>query len=123
VPAIPPATLGTEQALLVNHMTKPTKLIAFAHAALFPPLLLTLQTALDKGFITHLPGLTTATLRRHPPQSVATIKVHLDQRHQNLRPTPKPPTALPLLSVDPATASANANTNASDAFPAPHLLS
>jgi hypothetical protein len=120
VNTVTPTPHDPEQALLVNHTTKPAELVAFAHAALFSPALSMLQTALDKGFITHLPGLTPATLRPHPPQSVATIKGHLDQHHQNLRPTTKPPTELPLLSVDPATADADtdAATTASDAFPA-----
>jgi hypothetical protein len=99
LPLAPPAN---EHALLVNNTTKPAELVAFAHTALFSPSLSTLQTALDKGFLTNLPGLTPATLRRHPPQSIATIKGHLDQRRKNLRPTPKPPVELPLLSVFPA---------------------
>jgi hypothetical protein len=55
----------------------PANLVAFAHAALFSPSLTTLGLALAKGYIPNLPGLSTATLRRHPPNSAAMVKGHL----------------------------------------------
>jgi hypothetical protein len=65
----------------------PADLVAFDHAALFSPALSTLESALSKNFLTNFPGLTTATLRKHPPHSGATIKGHLDQSRQNQRST------------------------------------
>ena len=68
---------------------RPADLVAFHHAALFSPALSTLEAALHKGFLPPFPGLTLSALRRHPPQSVATIKGHLDQIRKNLRSTKK----------------------------------
>jgi len=65
----------------------PQALVTFSHAALFSPALSTLTTALAKGFLPPMPGLTLATLRKYPPNSVATIKGHLDQLRKNLRST------------------------------------
>jgi hypothetical protein len=112
----------------VNHASKPAELIAFAHAALFSPALSTLQTALHRNFITNFPGLTSELLRRHPPNSVATIKGHLDQTRQHKRPTPKPSTDLPLLPIDATLSddSLPANVNSpedDDAFPSSPVAS
>lgn len=84
----------------INQTTKPAELVAFAHAALFSPALSTLQKALNKNYISNFPGLTAASLKLHPPQSVATIKGHLDQVRKNIRSTSKNPTDLPLLPLD-----------------------
>ena len=65
----------------------PTELVAFAHAALFSPALSTLHGALARGYLSHFLGLTTKTLTKHPPQSVAMVKDHLDQARQNQRST------------------------------------
>jgi hypothetical protein len=81
----------------------PAHLVAFAHAALFSPSLTTLVLALAKGYIPNLPGLSTATLRCHPPNSAAMVKGHLDQSRQNqrsTRPTLVSPEAKPLLHND-----------------------
>ena len=69
----------------------PAEIVNFAHKALFSPTLSTLETALKKGFLHDIPGLTGDTLRRHPPNSIATAKGHLDQVRQNLRSTKEPP--------------------------------
>ena len=68
---------------------RPADVVAFHHAALFSPALSTLELALQKGFLPPFPGLTLSALRRHPPQSSATIKGHLDQIRKNLRSTKK----------------------------------
>jgi hypothetical protein len=79
------------------------ELVAYSHAALFSPVLSTLETALQRGYVRNIPGLTAKTLRRHPPRSVATAKGHLDQTRKNARstnlnqaaqlhPTQRPPT-------------------------------
>ena len=65
-----------------NAVTLPTKahdMVAFSHATLFSPVLSTLQKALDNGYITNFPGLTSSSLKRHPPKSIAMVKGHLDQ--------------------------------------------
>ena len=70
---------------------RPDELIAFSHAALFSPVLSTLEYALRSNFIIHFPGLTVPLLRKYPPKSLATAKGHLDQIRKNIRSTkPKP---------------------------------
>ena len=70
--------------------------VAFSHAALFSPSLSTLQKALDNNYITGFPGLNSKSLRRHPPQSIATTKGHMDQIRQGTKSTkPKQPKQQP----------------------------
>ena len=99
-------TLLRNNALAMSIIGYPNaaELVASAHAALFSPALCTLETTLQRGYIRNLPGLTAKTLRRHPPQSVATAKGHLDQVRKNLRLTkPKP---VPFPTGDPNIAAA-----------------
>jgi hypothetical protein len=63
------------------------ELVSFAHASLFSPAISTLATALSKGYIPNFPGLSSRTLRNHPPRSSAMIKGHLDQSRKNQRST------------------------------------
>ena len=66
-----------------NAITLPSKvpdMVAFSHATLFSPRISTLQQALDLGYeVKQFPGLTSASLKQHPPNSVSTAKGHLDQ--------------------------------------------
>jgi hypothetical protein len=62
-------------------------LVAFMHAAFFSPVLSTLYKALKRGYITNVPGLTDDTLKKHPPQSFAMVKGHLNQTRKNIRST------------------------------------
>ena len=73
----------------VNASAKPEDLIAFAHGALWSPTLSTLQTALQKGFLPDIPGLTVKLLQKYPPRSKATIKGHLDNVRKNIKSTRK----------------------------------
>ena len=61
--------------------------VRFYHAALFSPSLSTLQHAIDAGYLHSIPGLTSTSLRRHPPISEATIKGHLNAQRKNVRST------------------------------------
>ena len=70
----------------VNHVQTMADMVAFAHAALYSPVLSTLQKALKKNYV-HIPGLTEQSLKRYPPESTATPKGHLDQQRQNLAST------------------------------------
>jgi len=67
----------------VNQSHKTADLVAFSHTAFFSPAHTTLQQALSKNYVNHFPGLTVQSLRNHPPQSIATIKGHLDQSRKN----------------------------------------
>jgi hypothetical protein len=73
--------------------------IAFVHASLFSPQLSTWCKAIDEGRLTTFPDITSAQVKRHPPQSVPMVKGHLDQQRSNLRST-KPKVTL-AASVDP----------------------
>jgi hypothetical protein len=63
-----------------NSIGDPTTsaLVAFAHSSLFSPVLSTLETALEIGYVTNFPGLTAKTLHKHPPKSIAMTKGHQD---------------------------------------------
>jgi len=74
-----PETQPHVAATAVNLPTKVSDLVAFSHGALFSPTIKTLAEALRKEFIVGFPGLTKESLAHHPPQSIATIKGHLDQ--------------------------------------------
>jgi hypothetical protein len=91
----------------------PAELAVFAHAALFSPALLsTLAAAINKGYLSNFPGLTTKTLQKYPPQSVPMIKGHLHQTRQNQRST-KPTTAeKPIPALLPSEP-----TDSQDSFP------
>ena len=86
MPTSPPS-YPTHSAATAIGTHKAADLVAFAHATLFSPALSTLEKALSNGFLTNFPGLTFNMLHKHPPQSIATIKGHLDQTRQNQRST------------------------------------
>ena len=73
----PPPLL--HQSFAAVQSATPAELIAFAHASLFSPALSTLDGALSRGYLPQFMGLTAKGLRKHPPQSVAMVKGHLDQ--------------------------------------------
>jgi hypothetical protein len=85
--------------LATTNSATPAELVAFAHAALFSPALSTLTTALKRGYLPDCLDLIAKLQREHPPQSVATIKGHLDQTRKNHRSTKvttaAPPSTLP----------------------------
>jgi hypothetical protein len=71
------------------HFNTMAEIVRFAHAAMGFPTLSTLDKALANGWLTGIPGLTQATLRKHPPFSDATIKGHMSQKRKNVRSTKK----------------------------------
>ncbi|CAJ1934140.1 unnamed protein product [Cylindrotheca closterium] len=102
---IPSQATGPAQIQIhsANKIGDPTEadLIAYAHATLFSPVLSRIEFALRNNFLTNFPGLTTAGLRRNPPQSIATAKGHQDQTRQNLRSTKTKPTIIPNDDTNP----------------------
>ena len=91
----------------------PAERVIYGHATLFPPALSTLKTALAKKFLPNIPGLTKASLKAHPPLTVATAKGHLNQTRKNKHSTKNKHNTSPLLQIpsDPDT------YHLSDAFP------
>jgi hypothetical protein len=57
--------------------------VSFYHASLFSPALSTWCAAIDAGHFTTWPGLTSITVRKYPPQSMAMHQDHLDQVRMN----------------------------------------
>jgi hypothetical protein len=49
----------------------PAERVIYGHSTMFSPAISTLETALDKGFLPQIPGLTKASIKAHPPQTVA----------------------------------------------------
>lgn len=70
----------------VVHLPTHAALVNYWHAALGSPTTSTLLAAYDKGFI-NIPGLTAIMIRKHPPNSTATAKGHLDRNRQGQRST------------------------------------
>ena len=58
--------------------------ITFLHAAMGSPALSTLCRAIDAGFLTTIPEITSMLVRKYPPPSVPMIKGRLDQIRKNL---------------------------------------
>ena len=75
----------------IKHSAKPADLVAFAHAALYSPALSTLTQALERGYLPAFPGLTTESLKKYPPRSIATAMGHMDNTRKNTQST-KPST-------------------------------
>ena len=74
-------------AAAVNPRAPIAQRVAFYHAICFSPALTTWIQAIDKGFFTTFPELTSAMVRKHPPPLRATIMGHLDQERANQRST------------------------------------
>ena len=64
--------------------------VKFWHAAYGSPAVSTFLAAIDKSFI-RVPGLTSAKVRRHPPDSLATAYGHLHATRKGFRSTKKSP--------------------------------
>ena len=74
----------------VHTMKTLTDLVHYFHRACFSPVVKTWTQAIDAGFFTTWPGLTSALVRKHLPKSVATAKGHLRQDRKNVRSTQNP---------------------------------
>ena len=86
---IPPSTqhhLATGYANAAKLSATPAGLVSYAHASLGSPVISTLSTALDNHYVSGFPGLTPKSLRKYPPQSLATAKGHLDQTRKTSAP-------------------------------------
>jgi hypothetical protein len=83
----PTASHQMEYANAVIGAPTTAAMVKFDHAALFPPALSTLNNALGNNWLFNFPGLSSKSLRKHPPQSAATAKGHLDQQRMNQRST------------------------------------
>ena len=74
----------------VHTMKTLPDLVIYFHRACFSPVIKTWTQAIDAGFFTTWPGLTSALVRKHLPKSLATAKGHLRQDRKNVRSTKIP---------------------------------
>jgi hypothetical protein len=81
-------------------------LVQYLHRACFSPVIKTWTQAIDAGFFTTWPGLTSTLVRKHLPKSVATAKGHLRMDRKNVRST-KPD--LPQPSTEPVSTTTSAH--------------
>ena len=81
------------------------KYVQFMHASFGSPAISTFTNALRKGYLSTLPRLTSALLRKHMPNSVATAIGHLDRHRQGLDSTTPAPvsTSSPSITANPIT--------------------
>ena len=71
---------------IVSHQLN-AELVAFYHAALGSPPISSLITAVQRGFLRSIPGLTVERIRKNPPKSPATDRGHMQRLRQGLRST------------------------------------
>ena len=91
---------GAALAHSVYKMTTLQDLVIYLHHACFSPVPSTWIKAIDAGYFSTWPGLTSDLVRKHLPKSVATAKGHLRLDRKNVRSTQ--PTA-PLPATEPTT--------------------
>ena len=72
-----------------------TDLVQFLHRACFIPVVDTWYKAIDAGYFTTWPGLTSKLVRKHLPMSIEMAKGHLRLAHQHIRSTRNQPTLTP----------------------------
>jgi hypothetical protein len=64
-----------------------SRMIRYLHATAFSPVKTTWLAAIKRGYFASWPGLTTAAVAKHYPQTPATAKGHMVQTRQNIRST------------------------------------
>jgi hypothetical protein len=78
-------------------------IVQYLHQAAGSPVPSTWIKAIDAGFFTTWPGLTSKLVKKHLPKSLATAKGHLRQERQGLRSTQPKPVTLAIPDPDPDT--------------------
>jgi hypothetical protein len=82
-PTIVPTTLLSAHS--VYTMKTMRDLVHYLHRTCFSPVVKTWTAAIDAGFFTTWPGLTSTLVRKHLPKSISTAKGHLRQDRKNVR--------------------------------------
>lgn len=83
---VPPTPTG-HQINSVYELTIKQDVVQYLHKCCFSPATTTWLKAIQKGFFTTWPGLTTELVTKHLPKSDATIKGHMRQAYKNTRST------------------------------------
>ena len=92
-PVVPLPFSSCPQSNNVHAHFKKRDIAQYIHAACGSPVPSTWLKAIEAGYFTTWPGLTTELVRRHLPKSMATAKGHLREEHQVLRSTKTTPTS------------------------------
>jgi hypothetical protein len=110
-PRTPPIT-GSVNAMFHTTLAHDTiaNRIAFYHASCYSPSLSTWCSAIDAGHFTTWPGLTSAAVKKYPPQSMAMHQGHLDQARMNTRTTQARSPAIPI-DISESTSAAPADAD------------
>jgi hypothetical protein len=90
-----PPTALTFRLPLINsaqNMKTLPNLVQYFHRACFSPVIKTWTQAINAGFFTTWPGLTSVLVPKHLPKYVATAKGHLRQDRKTSDPPRQPPT-------------------------------
>jgi hypothetical protein len=104
-----------------HHTSTKPELIQYLHAACFSPVTSTWLRAIRNNNFVTWPGVSTQSVNKHLPKSIATAQGHLDQAPKNRRstkpkPTPDPPSII--ARPDRATGQpATAEQEQTDVFP------
>ena len=80
---------------IAYHMNTLPALVQFLHMDLFIPVVDTWCKAIDAGYFTTWPGLTSKLVRKHPSPSIETAKGHPRLARQHIRSTSAQPPLTP----------------------------
>ena len=83
-----PNVVATHSAASAVRLDSVAEFVKFWHATYGSPAVSTFLAAIDKSFI-RVPGLTSAKVRRHPPDTLATAYGHLHATRKGIRSTKK----------------------------------
>ena len=86
---------------LIWSKTTKTDLALFHHAALGHPTKITLNKAIQAGFLKSFPGLNSELINKHLPKSIETSMGHLNQQYQGVNSTKSAPTRMPTPTPSP----------------------
>ena len=107
-----PPTIDAHEAYNNAHQTQSIPaLINYLHAAAFSPATSTWLQAIQKGFFSTWPGLTTTAVKKYLQPSEATAKGHLDQTRKNARSTKGPTLPRETSEAEPTQEPNNQTTN------------
>ena len=93
-PTLIPSTIPPFQACTAYDMITKSELFEYLHCCAFSPVITTWTKAIDAGYFSTWPGLTSELVHKHLTKSMVTSKGHLRQDRKNVCST-KPPTAPP----------------------------
>ena len=80
----------------VHTLSTKSEIMQYLHRSAFSPFVSTWTTTITAGFFTTWPGLTSALVRKHLPQSLATAKGHPRQDRKNVRSIRNTSTSTPI---------------------------